>query len=290
MKKAIAAVAAVGAVLVAGVAAAVPAQAAPASKVSKTTPIYSFFWGEKGCIDGGTPVVFKKRQSVQYLNTNTFFDGPASGRLAKRTVTPGEEACQLPWSLGPTGVTMMDGVVTGVTTPGYPTVQDIKDLGLTTSTPVAEGVWLPKPDAPAGDAAHPTQIRPVRAWVDQDLLAKGADIQNAEMIEWEITGGQGVMVEHWWDSDGETYAVTELNPNGSVRVVQNNFVCYHGTSRGTADFIGGVQYDYGQGALPKSMQKSWPSDGPAWHEGVTAKVQAEFGPTWQGMPFLNPAS
>ena len=287
-------VAATAALAVGGVAVGAPAQASTPTETTKTQPIYTYSWDDGKCMDGGTPVTVKKRQSVSWFNTNTRIDGSDSSRLGRRTVPAGETVCRLGWSLGPTSVTRSDGVVTGISTPGYPTVADIKALGLTPQTPVAEGVWLPRPAKPAAVGQYPSVIRPVRAWVDQNLVAQGEDLQNAVMVEWEVVGGQGVMIDERRSSDGKSvYDVFELNPNGSIRIVENSFVCYHGGQRGTASFSGRTEGDFGQGYLPEAARWNWEGvmETP-WHDGITTKIPAEFGPTWQGMPFLStsPAS
>lgn len=275
---------ALGSVMLAGA-----AQAAPQKTTKAPTPVYDSHWGNSGCHHGATPVTFPKRQTVAWLDEGDPWDDKPVGKVGKRTVDAGETVCQLAWTLGPVGVTETDGVVTGISTPGYPTVADIKALGLTQDTPVADNVWLPRPNEAASEGRFPDVIRPVRSWVNEDLRAKGVPLQNAVMVEWEIVGGDGISVDNrgGGDIDGKNTA-TKLNPNGSVRVIQNNFVCYHGTNSGTADISSRIEKDFGQADLPESMTDGWGDMNVDWSPAIGDRsVTAQFGSSWTGIPLLN---
>jgi hypothetical protein len=256
------------------------------------TPIYEHYWDSNGCDDGSAPVIFAKRQRVMFYTSQSSLwkENPTEAdQLRLVSVEAGEQYCKMPWSLGPLGVQRTNGVVTGITTPGFPTVSEIKELGLSVTTPVAKGLKIPRPIQPESQGFFPTSVRPVRSWVDPDLIAAGEHIQNAVMVEWEIAGGDGVSVESWRSSDGDSaYVPTKMNPSGSVRVIQNSFVCYHGTNSGTADFKGRIEKDFGQEYLPESTIRDWRGLSVKWTPGYEYSVPGKFSPTWNGIQLLNP--
>lgn len=274
-----------------GVAVAPPAFAA-SKPVTAVTPVYEHYWESKGCEDGSAPATFAKRQVIKLYKSqsSSWIENPTeSDLLITAKAYPGQQYCKMPWSLGPPGVQRTNGVVTGITTPGFPTVSEIKELGLSVTTPVAKGLKIPRPIQPESQGAFPTSVRPIRSWVDPELIAAGENIQNAVMVEWEIVGGDGVSVESWRSSDGKSaYVPTKMNPSGSVRVVQNSFVCYHGTNSGTADFSGRIEQDFGQEYLPESMIRDWMGSNVTWTPGLEYSVPGKFSPTWNGIQLLNP--
>lgn len=274
-----------------GVAVAPPAFAVSKPSIS-VTPIYEHYSESKGCEDGSAPVTFAKRQLITMYKSqsSSWIENPTESDLLFTTKAyAGQQLCKMLWSLGTLGVQRTDGVVTGITTPGFPTVSEIKELGLSVSTPVAKGLKIPRPMQPESQGAFPTSVRPIRSWVDPGLIAAGEHIQNAVMVEWEIVGGDGVSVESWSSSDGKSaYVPTKMNPSGSVRVIQNSFVCYHGTNSGTADFSGRIEQDFGQEYLPESMIRDWRGSNVTWTPGYEYQVPGKFSPTWEGIQLLNP--
>lgn len=258
-----------GSVLVAVGVFVVPAQAASnTAKEPKSESVY--LYSPSGRCEGrGEEVTFKKTRKVFMFQPPGVYLGALSpikkesDRLRKYTFEAGDKACRLHWSLGPVGVGYTDGVVTSVRTPGYPTVADIKALGISTTTTVADDVWIPRPDRPETPAQAITEIKPLRLWTEPADPVTGQASQ--QMIEWEFTGGAGLLIKSRLEnSNGQkvhTYDVTQLNPNGSVVVRTKLTWCDKGNGPIAAYSGGTARSDFGQGHLPPSMQRDWSEDG-----------------------------
>ena len=232
----------------------------------KTQTVYSDALSSD-CERIGKPVTVRKAKKIWLYR---FPDGALrekpkfakeSDRLSRERAWKGRNLCRMNWSLGPLGVERKNGVVTGIRTPGYPTLQDIKNLGLTIDTPVADNVMIPRPNKPLAPARDPESIKPIRVRDEPANPATGEPV--TRVLDWEFTGGSGLIIQHRTRLiDGERvhhYSVTELNPDGSVEIAQQMTYCDRGAGP-IADYAGGTATsNYGQAHLPRSMTYGWPS-------------------------------
>jgi len=231
-----------------------------------TQTVYSDALGSD-CERIGKPVTVRKAKKIWLYR---FPDGALrekpefakeSDRLSRERTWKGRNLCRMNWSLGPLGVERHNGVVTGIRTPGYPTPKDIKNLGLTIDTPVAENVMIPRPNKPLAPARDPESIKPIRVRDEPANPATGEPV--TRVLDWEFTGGSGLIIQHRTRLiDGERvhhYSVTELDPNGSDEVAHRMTSCDKGAGP-MADYSGGTATsNYGQAHLPRSMTYGWSS-------------------------------
>ena len=187
-----------------------------------------------------------------------------SGKVGTKKIKKGQEVCIYKGQEG----TFKDGVLVALPAnfPKNPTADDIAALGLTKDTPVAPNLRIPQPklDAPLKDATLAEYVTPVAYLGDStETLTYWAGENQVEtkntyrFVEWEITGGQGVLQYGGFEAPGgksETRYVN-LNPNGTVRVTQG-FLQEPDSPNG-GKFKGMLVPDYGQANLPPSAIQDW---------------------------------
>lgn len=183
----------------------------------------------------------------------------------KKTI---RKRCAKPASVAktPSGLTVnADGVVTALPAdfPASPTAADIASLGLTKDSKVSPTLRIPQP---TGTAIAPAQlaskVRPVGVTqVGTSKIPSGLGyVENrAAWVEWEFTGGSGVVAYPSQDSPSSpsTIHYTKLNPSGVTRVIQPISLTPDDNGRIQDFFFGDIQPDYGQAHVPASTLEGW---------------------------------
>lgn len=187
-----------------------------------------------------------------------------SGKVGVKKVKKGQEVCVYK---GQPGV-WKDGVLVGLpgNFPKNPTAADIAALGLTKDTPVAPNLRIPQPklDSALKPAELAEYVTPIAYLGDStETLTYPAGEREVSVtntyrfVEWEITGGQGVLQYGGFASPGgkAENRYVNLNPNGTTRVTQG--FLQEADSPNGGKFEGMLVPDYGQANLPPSAIQDW---------------------------------
>lgn len=187
-----------------------------------------------------------------------------SKKVGVKKIKKGQQVCIYQ---GQKGV-YKDGVLVALPAnfPKNPTAEDIAALGLTKDTPVAPNLRIPQPklDSALKPAELAEYVTPIAYLGDStETLTYPAGEREVSVtntyrfVEWEITGGQGVLQYGGFATPGgkaETRYVN-LNPNGTTRVTQG-FLQEPDSPNG-GKFKGMLVPDYGQANLPPSAIQDW---------------------------------
>lgn len=194
-----------------------------------------------GRCDAGTVAkTIKKTHTVTWQTKN--------GRLTQKVVKKGQKVCRVSTSTGgATGSSSSgyssavsvnaDGVITKVDLPKNPTVQDIKNLGLTRDSRIDPSVDLPQPVLRADELPRTADaFRPVSSVKNPDGTLS---------VTFAVDGGVGIL-----STGRET---VNLNPNGSATFTRT----YDLSSSHRDDVKGWISVDLGQDDLPPSATSLW---------------------------------
>lgn len=213
------------------------------------------------CAPGTIKIVNPKTQKLNWKKT-------INAKVTKRVIAKGATICKFTKS-GQTvqAPTNAAGAITALPSnfPKNPTAADIANLGLTKDSKVSPNLRLPEPTgAPIAPAQLAQKVRPVGVvgGVAITNIKSGIDTvtpTRTALVEWEITGGSGVLTYSTQGTPGGEISrrYTKLNPSGVTRVTQVVRLIPDEDGRIMPYFHGAVEPDFGQANLPSSTVDDW---------------------------------